>query len=205
MRTDKITIRSNGEGMQEALEQVEKFITYIQPDKKTGIALRLLTEETLSMVRAITGDFTARFWVENSHKKVARIHLEAKAYMDHDQRRELLSTSTTGKNDPGKGVMMKIKRMFENALYHIEEVDELYAPVGGMPVVYLDQDSAAAYTYIWTLDEYKASVEEKKENDAEAEEAWDELEKSIIAGFADDVKVGISGNIVQMVVEKALE
>ena len=38
----------------------------------------------------------------------------------------------------------------------------------------------------------------------EAEEEWDELEKSIIANIADDVKVWIEGDKVCLVIEKAV-
>ena len=53
------------------------------------------------------------------------------------------------------------------------------------------------YSYFWKLQEYRNSV--KKE---EQVEAWDELEKSVIASLADDVTVGIKGNHAQIVVEK---
>ena len=33
---------------------------------------------------------------------------------------------------------------------------------------------------------------------------WDELEKSIIANLADDVRVSVSGNNVELIIEKAI-
>jgi hypothetical protein len=56
--------------------------------------------------------------------------------------------------------------------------------------------------YMWSLDTYKGSVESSIDKDEAAKEAWDELEKSIIASIADDVKVGVSGNTVELVIEK---
>ena len=40
--------------------------------------------------------------------------------------------------------------------------------------------------------------------DAAAKEAWDELEKSVVAKVADDVKVAIRGRTVEMTIVKKL-
>ena len=54
--------------------------------------------------------------------------------------------------------------------------------------------------YGWSMREYRSAVEEHR---AEAPEQWDELEKSITARLADEVKIFIRGNAVEMVIEKA--
>ena len=54
--------------------------------------------------------------------------------------------------------------------------------------------------YGWSMTAYKNAVEEHRE---EEPDKWDELEKSITAKLADEVKVFIRGNIVEMVIEKA--
>ena len=56
--------------------------------------------------------------------------------------------------------------------------------------------------YLWSLESYKKSVEQASTGDAAAKEAWDELEKSIVASIADDVKIGVSGNTVELIIEK---
>ncbi len=38
----------------------------------------------------------------------------------------------------------------------------------------------------------------------DAREAWDELEKSVVAKVADDVKVSILGRVVEMIILKKL-
>ena len=52
------------------------------------------------------------------------------------------------------------------------------------------------YSYVWSLNKYKVSVQESEK------EAWDELEKSIIANLADDVIVGVKGKQASIVVVK---
>ena len=51
------------------------------------------------------------------------------------------------------------------------------------------------YTEQWSLSNYRGKVKDNKE-------AWDELEKSIIANMADDVTVGIISGKVEIVVKK---
>jgi hypothetical protein len=55
------------------------------------------------------------------------------------------------------------------------------------------------YTYAWTLDYY---VKQQKEGTAESGEAWDQIEKSIVAKLADDVIVGVRGKKVEIVIKK---
>ena len=47
----------------------------------------------------------------------------------------------------------------------------------------------------WSLNKYKDAQKEK-------EEPWDEIEKSIIANIADNVKVSVKGKVVEIVITK---
>ena len=53
--------------------------------------------------------------------------------------------------------------------------------------------------YGWSLRAYRDAVSDRKEEETEK---WDELEKSITAKLADDVKIFIRKNTVEMVIEK---
>ena len=55
--------------------------------------------------------------------------------------------------------------------------------------------------YSWSMNTYAASV---NKNRSEREEAQDELEKSIVANIADEVKVNIVGSDVEVVVYKSI-
>ena len=99
MQTDKIQILSNGEGIEAALAESEKFAAYMGIEGKPALHLRLLTEELLGMVRAITGDFKAYFWIENQEGGGYRIHLDAETPMNLDKKTELISLSSKGVNN----------------------------------------------------------------------------------------------------------
>ena len=60
-------------------------------------------------------------------------------------------------------------------------------------------------SYIWSMEDYKDQLRQYAEqNQNEAKDAWDELEKSVVAHVADDVKVFIRGRTVEMTIVKKL-
>ena len=208
MQTDKITVKSNGEGVQEAIEEASKFASYTGLDHKQALRVRLLAEETLGMVVSIAGDFTADFWLESSKDCAVRIFLTASTYMDYIKKRKLIDIASDKKNAAEKGFMGKIRQLIENGLYAIDEVGDLTPENGGFPYVSmgmcdmmpgLDVPTAS---YIWSLEHYRNSCASDKRNDPFSSEARDELEKSIVANIADDVRVGVRGNSFEFVIEK---
>ena len=56
----------------------------------------------------------------------------------------------------------------------------------------------------WSLMRYRDEVYKRCRDDQQAAEAWDELEKSVVAKVADDVKVSIRGRTVEMTIVKKL-
>ena len=57
MKTQQITISNDGKGMHEALSSAEDLARDMALSKRDAMHLRLLVEETLGMVQAITGHF----------------------------------------------------------------------------------------------------------------------------------------------------
>lgn len=57
---------------------------------------------------------------------------------------------------------------------------------------------------MWSLQIYRdrISAEADHSDEPEISEAWDELQRSIIANLADDVQVGIRGGRVKMIVSR---
>ena len=206
MQTDKIRVNSNGAGIESALEEVSKFSAYMELDGKSALRLRLLAEEMLGMVNAITGEFEADFWLEGERQKVCRLYLMAETRMNLSKKRELIEVSSDKKNAAYKGFMGKIRELMEEGVYMADEVNTATAD---MPFLYrtmgvCDAETAAmnSYVYQWSLAKYRAGIDDAKESDEDATEAWDELEKSIVANIADDVRVGVKGDTVELVIEK---
>ena len=206
MQTDKIQVLSNGEGIEAALAESEKFAAYMGIEGKPALHLRLLTEELLGMVRAITGDFKAYFWIENQEGGGYRIHLDAETPMNLDKKTELISLSSKGVNNVLGGFMGKIRDMVENGLYYYNKVDQLqlkngiYTPVG--VTAGITPESTGVDGFVWTMDEYRDRMNSARGSDPDASKAWDELERSIVASIADDVVVSVRKNMVKITISK---
>lgn len=185
MKSDVIHISSNGEGIAEALKQTEAVAVFKGLSEKDAVHLMLLGEETTGMIKALTGERDAEYWIE-TREDVFELHLRTKTFMNHEKREKLLAVSTSGKNTV-KGFMGKVRSAFEAAIGAMENGYDDALRTGVM-----ETGGGLGFTY-WTLTQYKKSA---------AEEEWDELERSIVAKLADEVKVCIIGSNVEMIIEK---
>ncbi len=204
MKTDVIQISPNGNGIAEALSETEKAAVFRGLDPKQTLRLRLLAEEMTGMLKTIVGKTQLRYWVE-SEGSAFSLHLSAKTDMNPELRKELLKTSTTGVNAAAKGFMGRLRDIFTRfsesdavaAIPYEYEYGYSYVDVTGFDAS-MDM-SPNAMLYGWSLSAYRNAVAEHRE---ERQEQWDELEKSITAKLADEVKIFIRGNTVEMVIEK---
>lgn len=194
MKTDVIVVSSSGDQMNAALNEAEKVAGYKNLSRKSALHLRLLTEEMMSMMRAVAGDVTGRFWIEDDGEEF-QLHLKVNTDMDEEQREKLISASTSGKNEATRGFMGKIRAFFE--------------PVEGYPMFVnagMPDSTAGLYNDMsWSMRQYRQQLMGYvEENRSGAAEAWDELEKSVVSHVADDVKVSIYGRNVELVIVKKM-
>lgn len=201
MKTDVVEIRPTGEGIGQALWETERAAVYCGLDRKQALRLRLLAEEMTGMLRTIIGASQYSYWVE-SEGNLYSLHLSTSVRMHPELREELLKTSTTGKNAAAKGFMGRLRDLFEQYC----EADNM-DPQAALGYTYVDVvgydasvDAAPSMICGWSLNEYKAAIAAHK---AEEPERWDELEKSITARLADEIKIYIRSNTVEIVIEKA--
>nr|MBQ6242796.1 hypothetical protein [Lachnospiraceae bacterium] len=198
MRSDEIIVGSDGSGLQEALDQAEAVAVFKGLSEKDSLHLRLLTEEMMGMLRAVTGETDAVFWIEDRQKDF-RLNLRTETVMSPLKRETLLSASTSGRNQAARGIMGKLREIFEEAMEARDDdpADGFYddwrfdagMTAGSIPPL--------SYSAGWSLNQYRAHLERTRL------EEWDELEKSVIANLADEVQIFIRGGTVEMVVFKA--
>lgn len=210
MVTEKIYVNSLGEGREDALNETLQFAESAGMAGKESLRLRLLTEETLGMLNAITEDFDASFWLERDGEGPVYLHLDAETEMDFEKKQELINASTLHRNAAAKGFMGKVRNLFENAVYYTNMVgmadtgSGISPTITSMPGMY-DVESANilnSYVCLWSMSQYREDLDAAREEDPAVEEAWDELEKSIVASIASEVQVGIRGDKVELVIEK---
>ncbi|WP_022778376.1 hypothetical protein [Butyrivibrio sp. AE3009] len=184
-------------------EQIEGFNLAI----KDSLHVRLLVEETLGMLRAMAGDYDAAIKLNKDDEKTVSIDVTVKAEdIDINRKKELIEVSTEKTNAKAKGLMGKIAEIIENGLLNYDNVMKLQQEYGGGYIDYGTMGMGGSVDVIgdsalaWSLYDYRTSLEEEAEDNVAAKEAWDELEKSIVANLAKDVKVGVQRNIVEMTI-----
>ncbi|MBR0413298.1 MAG: hypothetical protein IJI47_07035 [Eubacterium sp.] len=202
MKSDVIHVTNTGDGVAEAIKQTELVANFKSLPKTDSIHLVLLAEEMLGMMKALTGEQEADFWIDDEDKDF-RFHLKAETPMNTEMRKKLLSASTSGENIAAKGVMGKIRDLFNRLVEPTDTpISAEYASGWASGNLSTAQAAAVAKNYstasanVWSLNRYKANQKNS--------EKWDELEKSIIANIADEVEIGIAEGNVEMIVYKKL-
>lgn len=174
MKTDVILIDNQGNGFENALAETRKAAAYSKLDKRDSLQLEMITEEMLSLARSVTGEMKASFWLENTDRRF-ELHLTTKTDMNKEKRAQLISSATSRKNEAAKGLLGRLRDTFEQAM--AAEVIHEYEK---LPTELLNDVS------------YRAM------DDPE----WDGYERSILRKIADDIKIGIRGGLVEMVISK---
>ena len=192
MKTMEVRVTGAGDGLVQALEATEQFAANSMLSKKDRLHLRLLAEELLGLIRSMIDDLEADYWLEQAEGKV-RLHLTMDAELSREDREALIALSTSKENEAAKGIMGRIKDMITTVIAPSEEGPSL-ASLGVMSLG--SPNGYRAGSYDWSLQKYRDGV-------ADDEEAMDELEKSIIASIADEVRVNIEGTHVEITVDKA--
>ena len=199
MKTDVINVSSRGSRMETVLQQADFVAEYKGLSRKNALHLRLLTEEMMGIIRSITGETEGEFWIEDNDD-VFQLHLRVNTTMDSEKRERLLSTSTSGKNESARGFMGRLRNFFD-----VEADADVAASAGPLfSAMYSDSSTGSALDYEWSLLRYQEQLNSRGENDPIAREAWDELEKSVVAHVADDVKISIRGRTVEMTIVKKM-
>ena len=201
MKTDEITIDSRGKRMETALAQAEKVAAYKGLAGRDALSLRLLTEEMLGLMRALTGEPEGVFWIEDDERGEYRLHLRVRTRLNSEERAQLLSVSSTGKNESAKGLMGRLRDFFDWGS------DADLANYSGpllMPEMY-ESTSSPSLDWEWSMVRYEDALNTRlAQADPAAKEAWDELEKSVVKHVADDVRVSIRNGNVEMVLIKKM-
>ncbi len=203
MKTDVIKILPSGEGVDKALLETEKAAAYCGLGSKPALRLRLLAEEMTGMLRTIVGEGEYLYWIESNGNEFT-LHLRTEVQVDREAYDELIKAASSGRNDAAKGFMGRVRDMFlrmsHTGAFAPNEFGCAYVdPCGCDPTLYYP--TAALYEG-WSMKAYREQLEEHRD---ERPEQWDELEKSITANLADEVKVFIRGNSVELIVEKKFE
>ena len=200
MRTDVIAVSGAERDLAATLRQAEKMAAYEELTPRATIQLRLLTEEMMQMMRSITGAMEGDFWIENEEDRY-ELHLAVNTRLTSGKRAQLLATSTSGKNESARGLTGWLRDLFDRS------ADEDVAQFSNAMLNqgFAEHAVGTPMDWEWSMTQYQQALNASVQNREEgAQEAWDELEKSVVAHAADEVKVSLKGNLVEMVIYKQL-
>lgn len=205
--TTPIFVTDDVESLTRAYEKIDDNVSELGLQRKDGLHMKLLFEETLGMMKEMTGAFDAIIWAEK-YDGVCLLKLIGNTKMDADKKHDILSVSSSGGNALARGFMGKIKDIIETGVLNYESVAKLEQKYNGVTVNYggvgmycdsgLSTNPNAFSGYMWSMADYRKKLDVKADENEGAKAAWDELEKSIVASIANDVIVGVDKNRVQI-------
>ena len=201
MNKNSVIIDNAGNGFAEALEISNKMGVEAGLDKKELLRLRLLTEETIGLLRGIAGDIKAEYTIAQYGKEFT-LSLNGDVVLDKTMHDQLIDASTKGENSAVKGFTGKLKEMIGTMLlpgtlgHTVVSGLSMGLTNMGSPAS-IDTSATAAKEYLWSLEKYEEAVKEGNNPSA-----TDMLEKSIIANVADEVQVNIVNPHVEIKVFK---
>lgn len=190
MRSMVCKLDGGPEGIAAALTEAEAFAQYANLTEKQCLHLRLLAEELLGMADSLLEIREGTFGVQKEGP-LYRLTLSAQALqVGSEARNRLLGASTTGENVLHKGVSGKIFQALE---WISGGPDALPAAPMGVRQGMLP----TAQSLEWSLNCYRQGLARE-----EKAAAWDELEKSVLGKLADDVRVGVRMERVEITIDK---
>ena len=196
MRSNVCKIEKGTRDLGAILKESERVAEYNALTHKQAMQLRLLCEEIDGMLPNIIDDFEGELWI-GFEDGVCKINVSIQIpELNTAKKDELIAIARNKKNAAAVGIVGKIRDAVED-FFLDEERREAMALSSGAFGFGNGYSESVNYSYLWSLEQYRSSV--KKEEQAEA---WDELEKSVIASVADDVIVGVKGRQANVIIVK---
>ena len=196
MKSNVCKIEKGTKDLEAILLESEKVASYIGLTHKQTLQLRLLCEEIDGMLPNIIDEFDGQLWIEYA-EGVCKVNVSIQIpQFNISKKEDLIQIAKNKKNAASVGLVGKIRDAIENFFLNEEALGALAASTSALCLTAGCVD-CTDYSYYWSLDQYRTSLGEEKQG-----EAWDELEKSVIAAVADDVIVGVKGNQANIVIVK---
>ena len=195
MKSNICKIEQGTSDLEAILKETQKVAVYNELTHKQTLQLRLLCEEVDGMLPKIIDDFNGDFWIEFVDG-VCKVNVSVKFdEFTADKKEALIRVAKNKKNAAAVGIVGKIRSGIEN-IFLDEEILQIASSSAMLPLA-TGYSESVDFSHVWSLEQYRNTV--KKDDQ---DEAWDELEKSVIASVADDVIVGVKGKQADIIIIK---
>ena len=196
MKSNVCKINNGISDLGDILNESAKVAVYNDLDQKQSLKLRLICEEIDGMLPNIIDEFEGDFWIE-CEEGVCKVNISIKIpEFNVIKKEELVGIAKSKRNAAAVGIVGKIRNAIENFLLDEDAMNAINVS-SNMYYFSTGLSGGADYACLWSLENYRVKMEKEKQS-----EAWDELEKSVLASVADDVIVKVKGNCAQIVIVK---
>ena len=207
-----VHINSDLKGREEALAAADSFNRLNNVDRKYALHIRLITEELICLVHDIMKGFIGNLWLEkqdNRSGKLFRVCLSAQRAATPEQEEQLLALASSGQNENSMGLIGKIREAIR--------LNMLLSTGGSIPKEYSAEDKWYSLgqgedseestdekvgEILWSLQSYRKSLSELNDGSSKEDE---ELNRSIIAQLSDNVKIWLTADTTEVIIEKLLK
>ena len=202
MKSNVCKIENGTKDLEVILKESEKVAVYNELTHKQTLQLRLICEEIDGMLPNIINDFSGDFWID-FEDGVCKVNISLKFdEFTAEKKQELVAIAKNQKNAATVGIVGKIRSVLENVFLDQDSFgsNEMLIESRYFAMDYYnsaDHYTGMDYACLWSLEQYRSTVKKEEKN-----EAWDELEKSVIASVADDVIVGVKGKRADIIIVK---
>ncbi len=172
-----VKVNNRNPELSRVFQQVQQCADQAGLSHKQALGLRLLAEETMSLLRSITGQLDADFWLDWEGKSFC-LHLCTKQKLGNVQRRQLIGSTTDRRNAAVTTFLDRLREFYEKAMSVRTDMDHYYAITGTSLAAHASDESIRS-------------------------EQWDEYERSVLLAFADHVSIGIRDGFVDMRIRKS--
>lgn len=200
MKTETIHINNQGDGIAEALTEVEFAANRSGMGDRTAQRVRLIAEEMMEMVDNITGTFEADFSAAIDDAKC-----ELKLWANKGKSDGIASQDASGLTAlHSEGVTGKLRSLLQSRFSDLRENEEELEAIGirraDASLLREAGHPESEDAYVWTMEAYGLSAFDALTLDND--ENWAELGHSIIASLSDDICVYIFQDKVELTVIK---
>ena len=196
MKSNVCKIENGTKDLAAILRESEKVAVYNELTHKQTLQLRLICEEIDGMLPNMIDKFNGNLWIEFENG-ICKVNISLRFdEFTTDKKDALLGIAKNKKNAAASGIVGKIRSVVENVFL---DADAIRGFDMSTESFYCNSEyyGKMNYSCYWSLEQYRSTVKKDKKT-----EAWDELEKSVIASVADDVIVGVKGKQADIIIVK---
>ena len=210
LTSDIVHINSDLKGKEEAIAAADFFNKRNGFSEKDSLHIMLITEELICLVHDIMKGFIGNLWLESkdtSEGVLCKVLLSAQRPESAEQEEQLLSLATSRRNENSMGMIGKIREAIRlnMKLTADGELPSEYKAADNWYNMGLSDKQLSTNDKVgeilWSLEKYRSKLSEMR---SEKSDELDELERSIIARLSDDVKIWLTYDPSEVVIEKLI-